>query len=764
MRWRFPQPVETPHNLRDFVGGHPLVSEILTRKGILTPDLAKPYLNPDLYKPTSPFALPGMQKAVELVSAAMDSGDRITIWGDFDVDGQTSTTLLFSALAQMGADIDFYIPVRKRESHGISLPSLQKTIDSGTRLLLTCDTGISEFAAVAYARSQGLAVVITDHHKLPENLPDANVIVNPNFLQQDHPLHPMPGVAVAYKFITGLIEYRQSKLDPTQFLDLVSLGIVADLALLTSENRYLLQKGLEVLQTSGRLGIRKLLDKAEIQQKNINEELIGFQIAPRLNALGRLDDANNVVELFLTQDEARAEIIATQIEGLNQHRKMLTRQVSQAALAQVERDIDLRHAPILVLFNQEWPAGIVGLVASHLVSRYQKPAILLSGSGETVSGSARSVHGLDITAAIQSQAGLLSGFGGHAMAGGLSLPKANLPAFRTGISQYVSENLDLAEKEPFLDVTAILNLDHLSLDLVDDLARLSPFGHGNPPLNFISPNLFIVSHKVVGRNQEHRQLTVQDDQGITQNVIWWNGADELLPTGKFDLAYHLNASDFHGVRELNLTWVDANIHQPIIVEDEHIKVIDHRVSKNPFSDLTSILAQDPAAILWAEVNPPVGMSSYERTNLPSAPELIIWNIPPSDQVIKEVLTRVQPDTVHLFAQVSAVRTLQGFLVELAGMLKFARQHHQGILDPSNLAIRTGCTLNLIQISLRWFQAKGTFIFTSVGQDQIAVSPGDNQVQVVDTTKHSQELEFAWMEFQAWQRYYCESNANTIINS
>lgn len=761
MRWQFPEPVQIPAELQHFVGGHALVSEMLVRQGISTPEAARPFLDFRHYQATDAFQMPGMEEAVAVVNQAITAGEGITVWGDFDVDGQTATTVLVSALSEMGADVDYTIPVRKRESHGISLGGLERVIKMGRRLLLTCDTGISEVESIAYAKAKGMKVVITDHHKLPQSLPATDAIVNPNFLNTENPLHPLPGVGVAYKFIEALASCRRAAVETEALLDLVSLGIVADLALLVGENRYLLQKGLIGLRRSERIGIQKLLEKAEILQKNIDEGLIGFQIAPRLNALGRLDDANMAVELFLTRDEGRAEILATQIEGLNQHRKMLTRQVSQAALEQVERDTDQRHAPILILHGSEWPGGILGLAASTLVNRYQKPTILLTGSGERIGGSARSIPGLDITDAISSQSALLSGFGGHSMAGGLSLPKENLAAFRAGILRYVHEHLEKVEIEPVLAVSAELNFAQISLGMVDDIGRLAPFGAGNPALTFVSRNLTLESHKVVGRNREHRQMSVVDEGGMGQKVIWWNGVEEPLPASRFDLAYQLSAGDFRGERQLTLTYVDAISTKAVEVLPEKVRVIDHRKAVNPSAELAAILAQNPAATVWAEGNLPAGFTTNNRLAVQESKELILWNIPPSWQDAQAILEKAGAKVIHIFAQPTRASTLQDLLIYAAGVLKAFVKQKNGAVTLFELATGTGCPVDLIHAVLNWINAKGLYSIKLTEKDQISIEIGSGSPED-DISNQVRELENSWAEFDSWQRFYQEGVAEAII--
>ena len=336
--WIEPQDVIVPEPLAMAVGGHPLVAETLARRGLRDPRTAMAFLDPSAYTPSPPAELPGMERAAQRVLAAIDRQEPICVWGDFDVDGQTSTTILVSTLRALGAPTTYHIPIRSTESHGVNIPNLQKVIDGGARLLLTCDTGIAAHEAVTYARERGVDVIITDHHDLPPTLPDAYAVVNPKLLPDGHSLRELPGAGCAFKLAEELLGRAGRPELVTSLLDLVALGIVADVARQTGDTRYLLQRGLQELRLAQRLGLRLMIETAGLDAERLTEEHIGFELGPRLNALGRLDDANAAVELLTTQDLGRARILVTTLEGLNARRKLLCDQVFQAAQSQIERD------------------------------------------------------------------------------------------------------------------------------------------------------------------------------------------------------------------------------------------------------------------------------------------------------------------------------------------------------------------------------------------------------------------------------------------
>ena len=364
--WLEPQEISVPAEMTALVGGHPLVAQTLARRGIHTPEAARSFLDPDHYQPASPTELPGLAAAASRLAGAVQQHESICVWGDFDVDGQTATTVLVSTLRALGAEVTFHIPVRDRESHGVNLPVLREIIARGVKVILTCDTGITAHEAADNACQQGVDFIITDHHDLPPTLPEAVAIVNPKLLPDNHALGTLPGVGVAYKLAEELCNLmRPLSFQASSLVDLAALGIVADIAVQTGEARYLVQRGLEMLRKTDRPGLKALMESAELNPAWMTEEHIGFVIAPRMNALGRLADANLSVEFLTTQDLGRARVIATMLEGLNARRQLLTSQVFQAAQAQIEREPALLDDPVLVLWQPSWPAGVIGIVASR---------------------------------------------------------------------------------------------------------------------------------------------------------------------------------------------------------------------------------------------------------------------------------------------------------------------------------------------------------------------------------------------------------------
>jgi single-stranded-DNA-specific exonuclease len=523
--WIDPQPVDVPQAIRDQIGEPQFLAEALVRRGFTESQRLREFLDPFYYHPARPDSLPDLQKAADRIESAVQSGETIGVWGDFDVDGQTATSLLVQTLQILGARVQYFIPIRERDSHGVSLPALQTFLGTGVDLVLTCDTGISAHESVIYARERGIDFIITDHHTLPESLPPAVAVVNSQRLPPGEALSLLCGVGCAFKLAEELLVRANLAEQLESLLDLVALGTIADLALLTGDNRYLVQRGLERLRTSPRPAVEAILELSEDTPAQITEELISFIIAPRLNALGRLDDANPAVPFFLAKTLAEAQPMAARLEGLNARRKLLCDQVFQAAQAQLERDRSLLEHPVILLGHPAWPGGVLGIVASRLTEIYLKPTILLTmPPGEPARGSARSVEGVNITQAIASAHHLLNNFGGHPMAAGLSLDATNISEVHQLIDEDASQQQSQAQLPALsLVIDAFVPLDRLNLDLVKSLDRLAPFGPGNRALTLVSRNLVMQSQVQFGKNNEHLQLLVEDTQGNTQKVVWWQG-------------------------------------------------------------------------------------------------------------------------------------------------------------------------------------------------------------------------------------------------
>ena len=733
--WRDPEPVDP--SILDTFRLNPLVAQTLIRRGITTPAAAHAFLN---LGSTPSLSFPKVEGAVGRIQAAIRTGERIGVWGDFDVDGQTATTVLVQALQAMGAHVTYYIPIRGKEGHGIHVATLAPMLDQGVTLLLTCDTGITAHSAVDYATSRGVDVIITDHHDPGESLPHANAIINPKLLPADHPLGTLAGVGVAYKLAEALLDGQtapdhpasiENGLSAKHFLDLVALGLIADVALLKGETRLLVQQGIQALRETHRLGLKVMAELSGTNLETLTEETIGFAFAPRLNALGRLSDANPAVELLLTSDPARARVLAAQVEGLNAQRRLLTSQVYEAAESKLHENPDWLTEPVILLSHANWPGGVVGIVANRLVERYHKPVILLTESEEGIlRGSARSVEGLHITQAITTQKEHLLSFGGHPMAAGVALQRDKLGEFKRGLGKAIEKQLGTATREePVLQIDGWMGLEEINLELANALESMAPFGAGNPPLVLASRAVQLKSVSTMGKAKEHLRITVEDGKGNAQSVLWWGGAGNDLPEegSIIDLAYSLRASTFRGKRQVTLQFEDLRvIEEKIVLNASRIDVEDWRLQTGKINELNE------SVLVWAEAaDQSKGKNRFE---LYPADEFAIYTTPPSPADLRSALELVKPKKIYLLAvppatpnKSSLLKITDEFLSRLAGLAKYVINQRGGKVTTQELAAATGQREGAVSIGLEWLAAGGHIsIQTDVQADSIRLSGGNAQ--------------------------------------
>lgn len=759
--WLYPELIQPPKALVR-AAGHPLVAQILARRGLDAPTAVRAFLDPENYEPAPSSALPDLPAAAARLRDALRRGERVLVWGDFDVDGQTATSLLTSALRELGGDVRPYIPHRLREGHGIKLPSLQEHL-AGADLLLTCDTGVSEHEALAYAQSQGITVLVTDHHDLPPELPPAHAVVDPKRLPPDHPLHELPGVGVAYKLIQELYRYMgQPPERADACLDLVALGIVADVATQTGDTRYLLQRGMRRLRQTRRVGLRALMQMADINPAHLDTDHIGFGLGPRLNALGRLGDANLAVELLTTDDLGRARILAAQLEGLNGRRRLLAEQIYAAAQEQIARDSTLLDGHALVLSGPRWHPGVIGIVASRLAETYHRPTVLISaGEDGHGRGSARSVPGVDIHAAITAAEHLLTGHGGHPGAAGLSLPVERVAEFRHALSRTVGALWE-RDVSAGLAIDAMLPWNELSLDMVNTLAALAPFGQGNPPVILVSQGLELVSERVFGRDRAHRRLTVRA-AGVTREVIWWRGAEHAPPGNPFDLAYLLKASDYRGERSLQIEYVDARLVSapPVAVPAPAIRVVDHRTAPDPIPLLAELRAAGKVAV-WAEGYPPGQSPGQRRDELESAAALVVWTPPPGPRELRAALERVSPQTVYLFSAPGDGADPGRFMPRLAGLIKHTLRRKKGLADLGQLAAASAQRAEAVREGIRLLAARGDVQITQEDDTTIQLAPGSGHQAQKEIDEIEARLRALLQETAAYRAYFSRAAPERLV--
>lgn len=767
IEWVDPQMAEIPAALREIAAAEPFLAQMLAQRGIREMEPAAAFLDPQFYSPSNAYDLPNLDIAVERINTAIRRNQTIGVWGDFDVDGQTSTTILVDTLRKLGAKVAYHIPVRARESHGVGLSALKTFLEGGVDLVLTCDTGIAAHDAVAYANGQGIDFIITDHHTLPATLPPAHAVINPQRLNETHPMRTLSGSGTAYQLASALAEYLNHGEIAEQQLDLAALGLVADLALLTGDARYLVQRGLAALRQSRRLGIQTLLQTAGVDPTYLNEEHIGFMLAPRLNAIGRLDDANPIVSFFTTTDPAEAHITAERLEGLNAQRKLLSDQVFRGALAQIEREQRLLDSPVLVLSHPQWHAGVVGIVASRLVELFNRPAILLTAPpGEPARGSARSVEGINITAAIRECAHLLLGFGGHPMAAGLSLQPDRIPEFQRAISLSITRQVQGLHLARSLQIDAYISFSQIDFSLAGQIDRLAPFGPGNPAPLLASSNLTILSERLIGKEQEHRKLILADESNTQQEVIWWNSSELPLPTGRFDLAYQLRASNYRGAAQLELVWLHARDREPDLINLSATRYewVDFRSVAFPQRTLAELSSAHPDLLVWQEGEQPSPPEGSPRSALRPTENLAIWNPPPGHAELEQAIALVNPRKIYLFGvNLTAQDSPIQFVRRLMGLIVYAINNQSGRTTVSRLAEATAQREATIRAGLHWLAARGQLVILQDDENGLWLDPG-GQPDEQYAQKAEKELKYLLQETAAYRAFYLRTAPENLLEA
>jgi single-stranded-DNA-specific exonuclease len=559
-RWvlRDPAPAEFVAATRD---RSPLVSTLLYQRGLREPAAIATFLTPDYRSGLhDPFLLAGMDAAAARIAAAIRDAESIAVYGDFDTDGVTAVALLMQAIAAMGGDIQPYIPHRVREGYGLNHEAVEALAAQGVRLLITVDCGVSNVEEVAHARSLGMDVVVTDHHTPPETLPDANALVNPRQPGCAYPFKHLVGVGIAYKLVQALVRCGlRVPLRGREMLDVVALGTVADMGPLTGENRVLVKAGLESINETRRPGLRALIAAAGLAPGRITSTDIGFGLAPRLNAAGRLDDAVRSYQLLLADDEAAAQAIAADLSMANRRRQDLTREVQQAARAQAEQLGKLDHR-IVVLDSPDYPAGLVGLVAARLVEELGRPVVLAERGEHTSRGSARSVPGFSIVDALADSAELLVRYGGHTAAAGFTIETELLPELERRLLRYADARLADEMLIPALDIDAEAPLSAVNWEQYAQLEALQPFGQGNPQPVLMTPRVRVAGAWAKGSEGQHLKLRLDDGQGgqPVDAIAFKLGhlASHFQRPRFVDVAYTLDRNDWNGNTTLQLNVKD----------------------------------------------------------------------------------------------------------------------------------------------------------------------------------------------------------------
>ena len=495
-------------------GIHPALGKLLIDRGITEEISMRKFFRPQLSDLHDPFLMNDMQTAVDRLNTALRRKERILIYGDYDVDGCTAVALVYRFLQQYYSNLDFYIPDRYEEGYGISHKGIDFAAATGVKLIIVLDCGIKAIEEIAYAKEKGIDFIICDHHVPDDTLPDAVAILNPKRRDNRYPYTHLSGCGVGFKFMQGFaasngIEFNKL----TSLLDLCAVSIASDIVPIMDENRILAYHGLRSLNSNPSIGLQAILEVCSPSDRELSMNDIIFKIGPRINASGRMQSGREAVELLVEKDYSAALEKASRINLYNEARKDLDKQMTEEAIMQVHDMPQLDERRSIVIYNEEWHKGVIGIVASRLTEQYYRPAVVLTRSEGMATGSARSVSGFDVYKAVQSCADLLENFGGHTYAAGLTLKVENLEEFSRRFENYVTEHILDEQTEASLEIDAILDFKDVTFNFYQDLKRFAPFGPGNARPIFCTRRVYDYgTSKVVGRGQEHIKLELVDNK------------------------------------------------------------------------------------------------------------------------------------------------------------------------------------------------------------------------------------------------------------
>ena len=537
-----------------------ILERLLANRGVGDVESQATYLNPELSKLHDPFLMDDMQAAVKHLQQAIKNNHRIIIFGDYDVDGVTGTAILVLGLLELGANVSYRLPSRTEDGYGLNNKIIDEIKSVDTKLLITVDTGISCAEQIKYARQQGIDVIITDHHTIPDDIPDANYILHPKLDKSGYPFPDLTGAGVAFKLIQAMFKehFSVSELDAKlkKYIDLATLGTIADLGPLKGENRVIVKEGLKQMQNSYWDGLRHLLEVCNVDPANpIESTHVGFRIAPRINAAGRLDSPYYALKLFLTDGDTSKKF-ADKLEKINKERQRLTEEILQEAETIANKQ--LKKEKILIAYHPNWKSGLVGIIAGRLSSNYSMPVIIMEERNDTYIGSARGPEYFNLVEALKNSDKYLENYGGHVQAAGFTLPKANLNQFVHSMQVYAKSELAQTDTEPVLDIDTEIGHQQINQNLLDQIEKLSPFGHKNARPLFLIKGAYLKDLKKVGADRSHLLGNILVDQA-EYNFIGFKMADKvknLQEFERFDVAFHVGTNTYKGVTKIQLQLID----------------------------------------------------------------------------------------------------------------------------------------------------------------------------------------------------------------
>lgn len=646
-RWRLTTPDEnTVEEIQKELKISSVLAKILVTRGLDTAEAARAFMEMDISGIHDPYLMKDMDVAVERIRAAIDRQEKIVVYGDYDADGVTSTTVMMTVLQDLGADVSFMIPNRFKQGYGPNTELFQQAFDNGTKLIVTVDNGISGIEQVDFANGLGMDVIISDHHDIGESLPNALAVVHPRHPEGNYPFGELAGVGVAFKIAHALYEEM-----PDHLIELTAIGTVADLVPLHGENRLFVKEGLAALIDSPSPAIAALCEVAGVKQQDITEETIGFMFGPRINAIGRLQDADPAVRMFMTEDPAEARSLASGLDVLNKERQAIVKQIAEEAMQQVDQRYPDGPPRVIVVAQEGWNPGVVGIVASKLTEKFYRPSIVLSLDPETgkAKGSARSIEGFHLYNELAKNRDILPHFGGHPMAAGMTLEASAVDDLRDRLNKQAETSLTEEDLLPVVEIDIPLRLDEIDITAIESMRLLAPFGMGFAKPKFYLEGVKVASIRKIGAAQNHLKMELTQDAALLDAVGFGIGpvGDELTPDVKIDVIGDLQINEWNGRKKPQLMVEDVRTDQWQLFDIRGIRQVSRWSKLIPQENQVYLaFKEETPAMFQSLLSQPICMAAQLDLLPGNKHHLVLLDLPESEEQLAAVLLKLKPQRIY----------------------------------------------------------------------------------------------------------------------
>ena len=733
-------PSLTVDNLEKELGISRILATLLAQQGIDSTEQAKKFFEPSMEEIHDPTLLHDMDKAVERIEQAVEKQEQITIYGDYDADGITSTSLMYETLLSIGANVNYYVPNRFTDGYGPNMDAYQRLIDNGTQLFITVDNGVSGKNVINKVMAAGVDVVITDHHELPADLPNAVAIVHPRYPGSNYPFPDLSGVGVAFKVAWALTgEF------PVEELDLVAIGEIADVVNVTDENHALISYGIQQLRQGMRPGLAALMKLADIKANNLTDQDIGFGIAPRLNALGRIADANDGVKLLTSLDENESQKLAKEVDQANKERQNLVAEIVKEAEKQANSSANQQKRTLLIV-GKGWHQGVLGIVASRIMNETGKPTIIAStdqNNPTLIKGSGRSVDSFNLFNALEAHCELFTTFGGHPAACGLSFDQKNIVPLQIALEEETGkQKFDPMVKQP-LPIAMKLAPADVTQQLYNDIQRVAPFGPGNMEPVFELNNVKVVDVKTMGQEHQHLKFSIVSDKKNLTVVAFGQGNLATLlsaPTGQINLAVKVSLNEWRGKKTVQLMLEDLQINGTVIIDERTNKLTPQLFSSSDYYIVREPRLRENIA---PHVAPGYTLSIEEaiKTDF-SGQQVTLVDCPSSEEMLKQIFAEDEgePATIRLLLYQRKSAYLAGLPTrnDFAQLYRFIYKQKEIKWPMQAKAVSNHLKINMDRLNLM-IQVFSEAGFVTIKDDVLKFNEPTNKTDLTQTKRYQKQL-------------------------